>query len=125
MSKDSLKFFDQYQDRFFEEILNHYKNLRKFILNLNCFFDEKQVDTVIGKLSEFQLGPAIRVLQVEDGNLNQRNLVSMTNSCLVANIVSLKMPRNNLGDSGVFFIFNSDKLVHLTKVDVSSNNVTH
>ncbi len=34
------------------------------------------------------------------------------------------MPRNNLGDSGVAFLFSCDRLAHLTKIDISSNQVT-
>jgi hypothetical protein len=34
------------------------------------------------------------------------------------------MPRNNLGDAGVAFIFSCDKLANLIKVDVSSNQIS-
>jgi hypothetical protein len=40
ISKDSLQFFDQYKESLFNEILLHYKNLKKLVINLNHIFEE-------------------------------------------------------------------------------------
>jgi hypothetical protein len=36
----------------------------------------------------------------------------------------LKLPRNNLGNDGVNFLFNQDRLKHVRKIDLSSNNIS-
>ena len=48
----------------------------------------------------------------------------MQNSNLTKNIVTLKLPRSNLGDQGALFIFTSEMFHNLKKVDVSSNQIT-
>jgi hypothetical protein len=40
ISKESLSFFSTFKDDFFEEILNHYRNVKIFTINLNFLFDE-------------------------------------------------------------------------------------
>jgi hypothetical protein len=40
ISKESLNFFSQYKDDFFDEILNHYSNAKTFTVNLNFLFDD-------------------------------------------------------------------------------------
>ena len=55
ISKESLNFFNQYKDTFFEEILNHYSNVNIFTINLNFLFDEKLKDMIINKISQFEL----------------------------------------------------------------------
>lgn len=40
ISKESLKFFNQYKNDFFVEILSHYSNVKTFTINLNFLFDE-------------------------------------------------------------------------------------
>ena len=40
VSKESLNFFAVYKDEFFQEILNHYKLVRTFTVNLNFLFDD-------------------------------------------------------------------------------------
>ena len=51
ISKESLKFFSEYKDEFFEEILNHYTNVKTFTINLNFLFDDKLKDKIIEKIS--------------------------------------------------------------------------
>ena len=40
ISKESLNFFNQFKDEFFEEILDHYNNVKALTLNLNFLFDD-------------------------------------------------------------------------------------
>ena len=56
--------------------------------------------------------------------LNYRNLDSITRTQFAQKIVALKLPRNNIGDQGVNFIFSSSRLAHITKLDLSSNLIT-
>jgi Ran GTPase-activating protein (RanGAP) involved in mRNA processing and transport len=44
MTKDSLAFFQQYKERFFVEILSHYKKVRRLTINLNFLFEEDKKD---------------------------------------------------------------------------------
>lgn len=53
ISKESLQFFDQYQDRFFEEVLDFYKNVTIFTINLNFLFDCRKKDKIIEKITQF------------------------------------------------------------------------
>jgi Leucine-rich repeat (LRR) protein len=53
-----------------------------------------------------------------------RNLDSLSKSDFAQQIVALKLPRNNLGDQGVAYIFGSERLNHLLRLDLSSNNIT-
>ena len=124
ISKDSLTFFNQFKPVFFQQILSHYKNLRKFLINLNFIFEEKEIDSLLDRLAQFQMQENVRTIQIEDGCLNQSSLSILTRSGLCSNIIALKMPRNNLGDSGVAFLFSCDRLTHLIKIDISSNQVT-
>lgn len=126
ISKDSVQFFDQFKEKFFQEILVHYRSLRKFIINLNYIFgDNTIVEKLFSKLAKFTLDPRVKTIQIEDGVLSDTNLRLLSSSKFFKNIVALKLPRCNLGDNGVTFIFNSQSLSNLKKVDVSSNNITH
>ena len=78
ITKDSLNFFQQYKDNFFEEILNHYRSSKKIVINLNWLFEERLKDKLFDKLCEFTLQANIKTLQIEDSMLNQRNLDSIT-----------------------------------------------
>lgn len=62
VTKDSLQFFDQYKDLLFHEILAHYKNLRKIVINLNHIFTEDQVSTLLKKLTNFTLQKSVKTL---------------------------------------------------------------
>ena len=53
--------------------------------------------------------------------LDQRNLDNLLNLNFLKNIIYLKLPRNNLGNDGVRYIFNSENLRHIKKIDLSSN----
>ena len=57
--------------------------------------------------------------------LTQRNLEFLTKSEFLRSIVSLKLPRNNLGNALVAFLFSSEtKLSHIKKLDLSSNQIS-
>ena len=102
----------------------HYRGLTKIIINLNWLFDERQKDGLLDKLSTFLLKPNIKTLLIEDSMLNYRNLDSITRTQFAQKIVALKLPRNNIGDQGVNFIFSSSRLAHIIKLDLSSNLIT-
>ena len=55
ISKESLNFFIQFKDEFFEEILNHYRNVKTFTVNLNFLFDTTYQDKIIEKICQFDL----------------------------------------------------------------------
>lgn len=108
ISKDSVHFFDQFKEKFFQEILANYRSLRKFIINLNYIFGENTiVEKLFSKLAKFTLDPRVQTIQIEDGVLSDRNLQLLSNSKFFQNITALKLPRCNLGDAGATFIFNS------------------
>ena len=69
ITKDSLTFFHQYKDNFFEEILTHYRSCKKIVINLNWLFEERLKDKLFDKLCEFSLQPNIKTLQLEDSML--------------------------------------------------------
>ena len=60
ISKESLNFFSMYKDDFFEEILDHYRNVKIFTINLNFLFDDQRKDKIIEKISQFELKKNIR-----------------------------------------------------------------
>ena len=124
VSHHSLNFFSQYKDVFFEEILANYRGLTKLIINLNFLFEVRQKDQLIEKLSNFSLKPNIRTLIIEDSMLNVHNLHCLLRTQFAQRITVLKLPRNNLGDSGIQFLCESDRLQHLLKLDLSSNLIT-
>lgn len=66
ISKESLNFFNLYKDEFFEEILNHYTNVKTLTINLNFLFDNKLKDRIIEKISSFELRKNIATFQAED-----------------------------------------------------------
>lgn len=122
ISKESLNFFDQYRDEFFEEVLDHYQNVNTFTINLNFLFDPIKKDRIIEKISNFQLKKNIMTFQAEDvPSLDHKNLDHLTRIDFLKNIQKLKLPRNSLGNKGVEYIFNSDNLRHIKKIDLSSN----
>jgi len=55
ITQDSLVFFQQFKDNFFEEVLEHYTNLLKVSISLNFLFDERVKDQLFEKLSKFTL----------------------------------------------------------------------
>ena len=113
-----------FKDEFFEEILNHYSNVKIFTINLNFLFDDLLKDKIVEKISQFELRKNIRTFQAEDVPiLNQRNLEHLTRSFFLKNVQNLKLPRNNLGNNGVMFLFGCDNLKQIRKVDLSSNNI--
>ena len=124
VSKDSLVFFQTYKDAFLEEILHHYKNMKKITVNLNFLFEEDKKDKFFEQISKFTLKESISTFCCEDAMLNQKNLESLTKSALVSNLKQLRLPRNNLGNQGVKYIFECDRLRHIRKLDLSSNNIS-
>ena len=55
ISKESLGFFNTYKDEFFEEVLNHYTNVKTLTINLNFLFDDQKKDKIIEKIAMFNL----------------------------------------------------------------------
>lgn len=101
ITKDSLMFFNQFKDNFFEEILTHYKNVKTFTTNLNFLFEEDKKDKLFEKLSNFTLKENVLTFIAEDSMLKIRNLEAISKSDFLQNVVNLKLPRNNLGNQGV------------------------
>jgi hypothetical protein len=66
ISKESLNFFVQFKDEFFEEILNHYKYVKVLTINLNFLFDDHLKDKIIEKITQFELRKNIQTFQAED-----------------------------------------------------------
>ena len=74
----ALEFFSKFKDELFIEILEHYRGLNKFIVNLKDLFSEKQKDQLLERLASFTLGPKIKTLIIEESMLNVRNLEAIT-----------------------------------------------
>jgi len=55
LNKESLIFFEQFKDNFFDEILNHFKNVKTLTINLNFLFESEKKDKLFEKLSMFSL----------------------------------------------------------------------
>ena len=113
-----------FKDNFFEEILEHYKNLLTVSISLNFLFDQQIKDHLFEKLSKFELRPNIETLNIEDAHIQPQNLDCLLFSNFLKNIEYLKLPRNNLGDEGVEIIFTSDSLKHIISIDISGNDIT-
>jgi len=62
ISKDSLSFFNQFKPVFFQQILSHYKNLRKFLINLNFIFEEREIDSLLDRIAQFQMQENVRTI---------------------------------------------------------------
>ena len=124
VNNNSLNFFMQYKDVFFEEILAHYYRISKLIINLNTLFDVRQKDYLFDKLASFELRPTIDTLLIQNSMLTNRNLDSLLRTQFTQKVLQLKLPQNNLGDSGVNFLFCSGRLQQIKKLDLSSNLIT-
>ena len=124
ITEGSLPFFAQFKDNFFEEILTHYKNVKRLTVNLNFLFEPEKKDRLLEKLASFTLKEHINTFNCEDAMLNQKNLESFVKSTMLESLTYLKLPRNNLGNHGITFIFSQDRLRHVRKLDLSSNNFT-
>lgn len=83
ITKDSLSFFSQFKDNFFEEILNHYKNVKRMTINLNFLFEEDKKDRLFEKLSSFVLRQNINTFNCEDAMLSVRNLESFAKTSML------------------------------------------
>lgn len=55
ISKESLNFFSSYKDEFLMAILEHYKNVSAFTINLNFLFDDQKKDRILDKITTFAL----------------------------------------------------------------------
>ena len=62
ISKESLTFFNLFKDKFLQEILGHYRNVKTFTINLNFLFDDVKKDRIIEKISQFTLQKNIKTL---------------------------------------------------------------
>ncbi len=129
ITKDSLGFFNQYRENFFLEILHHYKNVRRLTINLNFLFEEDKKDHFLDMISNMHnavpLKDSIRVFNIEDAVLRDKNLETLFKSNILQNISCLKLPRNSLGNKGIEILFNGSngRLRHIRKLDISSNNI--
>lgn len=83
INRDSLPFFAQFKDNFFEEILTHYKNVKRLTINLNFLFEADKKDKLFEKLSSFTLKNHISTFNCEDAMLNQKNLESFTKTSML------------------------------------------
>lgn len=120
----SLQFFQQFKDNFFEEIINYYKNVKTFTINLNFLFEEDKKDKLFEKLSLFVLKENVKTFICEDAMLRTKHLDSLTKSDFLQNIMYLKLPKNNLSNQGIAVLFSQDRLRHIRKMDLSSNMIT-
>ncbi len=105
LNKDSLNFFLQFKDNFFEEIIQHYKNVKTLSINLNFLFEEDKKDKLFEKLSNFVLKENVKTFVCEDAVIRQRNLEDLIKSDFLQNLQYLKLPKNNLGNTGVMHLF--------------------
>lgn len=74
-------------------------------INLNFLFEEDKKDKLFEKLSNFTLKNNINTFNCEDAMLSLRNLEQFTKSTMLQNITYLKLPRNNLANNGIAFLF--------------------
>jgi Leucine Rich repeat len=113
------------------EILNHYKNVRRLTINLNFLFEDEKKDRFIDMICQMhQMEPlkeSIRVFNIEDAVISERNLESLFKSQILQNIQYLKLPRNSLGNKGLERLFRAAeqiKMGRIRKLDISSNMIT-
>ena len=97
--------------------------MKKITVNFNFLFETEKKDKFFEKLSKFRLKESIKTFNCEDSELVPKNLESLTKSLILSNLQALKLPRNNLRNDGVKFLFECDKLKHIKKLDLSSNNI--
>jgi len=130
INKDSLAFFNTYRESFFLEILSHYKNVRRLTISLNFVFEEDKKDKFLDMLcdmhAEEPLKDSIKIFNIEDAMINERNLQTLFKSNLLRNIQSLKLPKNSLGNKGLeqLFAAASGRMQRIRKLDISSNCIT-
>jgi len=128
--KDSLSFFQTYRESFLLEILNHYKNVRRLTINLNFLFEDDKKDRFLDMLCQMHsaepLKESIRVFNIEDAVISERNIDSLFKSQILQNIQYLKLPRNSLGNKGIEKLFKAAekiKMGRIKKLDISSNMI--
>jgi len=98
--------------------------VKRLTINLNFLFEEDKKDKLFEKLSGFTLRENIHTFNCEDAMLVLKNLEAITKTSMLQNLTYLKLPKNNLGNNGVQYIFSQVRLRHIKKLDLSSNNIT-
>lgn len=124
ISKDSIGFFEQYQDSFFQEILDSYMNVSKVIINMNWLFDINVIDKFFEKFTNFALNKYTKTLLIEDCVLEQHTIDLVMRRNFSSNLQALQLPRNNLRNEGILLIFESSRLAHILEIDLSSNQIS-
>ena len=130
ITKDSLPFFGQYRENFFLEILAHYRNVRRLTVNMNFLFEQEKMDGFLDMLCTMHavipLKESIRVFNIEDAPLKDKNMEALFKSNILQNVLTLKLPKNSLGNTGIETLFSAvagGRLRHIRKLDISSNNI--
>ena len=98
--------------------------MKTLSINLNFLFEEDKKDKLFEKLSNFVLKENVKTFICEDAVIRQRNLEDLIKSDFLQNLQYLKLPKNNLGNTGVMHLFSQERLKHIRKIDLSSNNIS-
>ena len=99
-------------------------NVSKVIINMNWLFNINVIDRFFEKFTNFTLNRYTKTLLIEDCVLEQRAIDLIMRKNFSGNLQSLQLPRNNLRDEGILFIFESSRLSHILEMDLSSNQIT-
>lgn len=99
-------------------------NVSKVIINMNWLFDINVIDRFFEKFTNFTLNRYTKTLLIEDCVLEQRAIDLIMKKNFSGNLQCLQLPRNNLRDEGILFIFESSRLNHILEMDLSSNQIT-
>jgi Leucine-rich repeat (LRR) protein len=125
VNHDSSKFFEIYKDRFFNDILDHFSNLRILKIDLNEVFDDSKKEKIIDKLTEFPLKIQIEeVMFIRWKEITERDLNSIVSTNFLENVSRLCLSMNNIVDKNLTPIVTAKILRNLKELDLSSNQLT-
>ena len=124
INHESEKFFKSYKDSFFEDILEHYSNLKTIKIDLNEVFDQAKKDYIIDKITCFPLNIHIEEVCAIRSMIKSRDLESLTSTNFLENINRLSLSMNAIENEDLVPLVSARVLRNLKELDLSSNQLT-
>lgn len=124
INHDSSKFFENFEESFFVDILDHYSNLKTIKIDLNEVFDARKKEYIIDKIVWFPLKIHIEKVWAIRSMITSRDLESLTSTNFLENITTLSLSMNDIKDHDLVPLVSAKVLKNLKVIDLSSNHLT-
>lgn len=126
ITEESLKLFDNFSNKFFDQIISHYGNLRTVQIDLGMCFDPKQKERLFSILSARQLNNKTETFKLIRTEVTQQDIDTLLSHSFLENTRHLILSMNNLMDDHLSdsTLLSSDILKNMKTLDLSSNFLT-